>query len=386
MEYSHISKINKMEKVGVITFYNNYNYGSSLQAFALIKFIERLGYECYLIDFCDLSKPWNRRLAFKNLFNRFFCALIHPHLFLETIKSKKIGTEQKKCSKEQGILFDDFLNNKLNLYKNDFTQSDFIAFVTGSDQVWKLSLPGLHYVFFQRFAKKKQRISYAASLGTDYIPAYNKKLLKKYLKGFSSISLRERNAVSLLSNLEESINPSFVLDPVLLVGREFWESIIPPSKERDYVLIYFLDSPEDNVFKIKNILDNYSLEKVLVINTGISWVNITKYELVNPSPFEFVSLFRNASLILTDSFHGAAFSILFEKEFLIFPRQYKIYPGQNDRILSLLELFNCKDRYINTPTYKDFPKLHQSINEIMRVMRKESITYLKHALENANKS
>lgn len=212
-----------MEKIGICTFYNNNNYGSYLQTFALEAVIGSMGYNAYLIDFNDYTKPWNRQLRNKTIFSRIKCILFHPQLLVEALKAKIVSKQSTKCSTALIRKFKDFLAENLNRYEGNYVKDNFKAFVVGSDQVWKVSLPGLHSVFFLRFCPPAKRISYAASLGGDSIPPYNAKLCYRYLKEFKAISVREDSAVTLLEGLGPDIHPTHVLDPVLLVGKDFWK-------------------------------------------------------------------------------------------------------------------------------------------------------------------
>lgn len=371
-----------MEKIGICTFYNNYNYGSYLQSFALLKKLESLGYDTFIIDFKDEGKKWNRRIKYMNNLVRIKCLLFHPKLIHDILNLKKISRNNEYFSKEQKLSFDSFKDNYLKFYSEDYTKDDFRAFIAGSDQVWKLTLPGLHYVFFLRFTKKKKRISYAASLGTDRIPKYNRKLLKKYIEDFSSVSVRESNSVTLLSDLQKKTPIHHVLDPVLLVGKKFWENILPSIEYKEYVLLYFLDSPYD-IEKIKSIIRRYPHKEVLQINTGITISEIPHTKIINPSPLEFVSLINHCNVMITDSFHGSAFSILFNKEFFTIKRSYKIFNSQNDRIISLLNLFQCPQRYIDQEFEVDNIKTidYDKIREILKISQEQSLSFLKKALK-----
>lgn len=375
-----------MEKIGICTYYHNYNYGSYLQSYALLRAIEKLGYEAYLIDFNDLSKDWNRLLHKRTIINRLKCLLVNPQLLVATFRARKIKQEQTVCSEEQSQKFDIFAKEKLRFFKDDYTIAEFKTFIVGSDQVWKLSLPGLHYVFFLRFTSKSKRISYAASIGADEIPSYNRKLLKKYLNGFNSISVREVKSVTLLTELDSNLVIRNVLDPVLLVGKEFWENEIPKINISGYILLYFLDSFDNNIDGVNNIISQYPDSKILLVNTGIRAIHIPGIQIINPSPLEFVRFILNSKAVLTDSFHGTAFSILFSKEFYTFPRSYKIYSGQKDRLASILGIFSCSDRYIEGDAiFSNIKPLDKTnMQSILERERNKSWNYLINAIRKTN--
>mgnify|MGYP003297187912 CR=1 FL=1 len=337
-----------MKKVGICTFYNNNNYGSYLQSFALIEKVKSMGFDSYLIDFADYSKVWNKRLKYSTILNRFKCLLLNPSLLVETIKAKIISRDSILCPADLQNKFKAFSQNYLSFYNDNYIKDDFAAFIVGSDQVWKVTMPGLHQVFFLRFCSPLKRISYAASLGSDEIPNYNKKQLFRYLNEFKAISVREDTAVSLLNSEEYDLNPIQVLDPVLLVGRCFWEQYIQPVCHEKYIFLYFLDSISSTQRQLNKIIAQYPGYKLICAHTGVK-IDGFDVEYIMPSPLEFVSLVKNCFAMITDSFHGTAFSIIFDKNFYVLPRNYKIYGGQKDRILSLLRMFNCVDRLLLNP-------------------------------------
>ena len=337
-----------MKKIGICTFYNNNNYGSYLQSYALLNKVRSLGYDAYIIDFKDYSKSWNRRIRNITILNRLKCIIGHPMLLLETVKARFVSKASTKCSPNLAHKFTDFSNRHLSFYSGDYTDGSFHAFIAGSDQVWKITLPGLHYVFFLQFCCTEKRISYAASLGSDKIPNFNRKVLCRYLKSFKAISVREDSAIELLNSLGLKLPLVQVLDPVLLVGEKFWlKAINPEPITTGYVFLYFLDPLNDNVHILNRILARYSHCKILMIDTGVRLNDVVGIKYIEPTPLEFVSLIKNSDVVVTDSFHGTAFSLLFTKEFYVIPRNYSIYPGQRDRLLSLLRMFNCSTRYID---------------------------------------
>lgn len=372
-----------MKKIGICTFYNNNNYGSYLQAFALKSFLCQKGCETHIIDFTDYTKPWNRKLRNKTICSRVRCLLLHPKLLIETIKAKFISNQSIICSNEQREKFHFFYKKYLCPYSGNFLDESFSYFIVGSDQVWKVSMPGLHQVFFLRFCSPSKRISYAASLGAETIPRYNKKQLYKYLKEFKAISVREKATVSLLNQLESGIQSTLVLDPVLLVGDAFWKRYIKPNKAYQYVFMYFLDDVNEYEIQIGSLLERYPDCKIFMVDTGVRFPKLTNVEYIKPDPFEFVSYIHNSLAVVTDSFHGTAFSILLNREFYVYPRHYKIYSGQSARIYSLLELFQCKERLIySTTDTNNIPSLNwRSINDIMSQMREISSVFLNKSVE-----
>lgn len=334
-----------MKKIGVVTFFSNYNYGSSLQAYSLCSYINNMGYECHIIDYLDYDNPINVKLHIKTYMNRLFGMVCHPSIAIETLKGKKKAIDSINRDKTITDMYDQFNNDFLKPYKGNYL--DFDAFVCGSDQVWKLTSPGLHEVFFLRFVGSNKRIAYAVSLGTDEIPKYNKRRFKKYISEFKAISVREDDSKKLLKN-ELNIDTVQVLDPVLLVGDKFWEEIIRnmPSYQKNYLVCYFLDDYSDQIEFILGKAESLECD-IIIIESDIIVPEAIKQKAtsIKPTPFEFVKLIHDSKGIFTDSFHGMAFSILFNKLFWGIPRKYKVYAGQRNRIDSLLRLTDLCSRY-----------------------------------------
>lgn len=374
------------KKVGIVTYYSFYNYGSSWQAYALVNTINELGYEARLIDFANYNKEWNNKLRKKVLFHRLIAMLLHPSTIKKTLQTKFIGNKVVKLRDEEiQEKFETFLHKSLPLSNDDFSlkKSDYAAFVCGSDQVWQLEPPGLHYIFFLRFCEAKKRISYAASFGTTTIPKYNKKHLKKYLEGFSAISVREDGGVKIVNSLTKKIVAKQVLDPVLLKPTEWWENkteeILTPEK---YVVCYFLGKPD----RYEPIIR----EKGAKEKAGIIWI-VTGFEnaqsediVLKPTPKQFLWLIKNATHVFTDSLHGCEFALTYKKQFTICKRQYLTGPEQQSRLDSLMRLLKLDTQsstFDNGIGYDSTSVDYDKIEQILKNERTSSLNYLHDALK-----
>ena len=338
--------MNNKKKIGIITYYNFYNYGSVLQAYALSKFINSLSddYEAILIEYDKNNKLRNKVISDRILF--MFChpSTIVPFLQLRKNASNAVNDNNSSViSKFNSFISENFILDREYFYKDT---DSYYAFIAGSDQVWQLNAPGLHYTFFLRFALKKQRISYAASFGTVTIPKSHVNRLRKYLLGFKNISVREKDGLDIIRKVfPKGDGPETVqvLDPVLLVGSDFWKNVLTKRDEIQgkYILCYFLGDPSAYINSINEFAGQKGL-KIIWIATGFEMSQGTiKY----PDPFEFVNLFSNASYVCTDSLHGTEFSILFHKQFTCFPRVYTTGKEQVSRIRSLTDLLSLTSRY-----------------------------------------
>lgn len=326
-------------KVAVISRHSVANYGSLWQAYALQTAIEKLGIEAVNINYTpagevagNLAKTlvnqsrWSKNPLTKLL----FLAYQYPS-FTHTFHT-----------------FEKFRKSILNETKTYTSSSDLAAdlpdadiFCTGSDQVWNVLYDGnIDDTYFLDFLPDgKRRIAYAASFGGNKFENNDTDKYRNYLKRYDSISVREDSGIEILKGF--GIDGKQVLDPTLLLGREDWENLLPPKeKKEDYILIYQLRPNKD--------FDNYAVE--LSNRTGLKLVRIStmlfqkmkcgEFHYI-PDPGEFLWYIKNATCLLTDSFHGTCFAINFNTQFI------EILPGRfNARNQSLLRAMGVEDRIL----------------------------------------
>lgn len=336
----------KMKKIGIVTFFSNYNYGSVLQAYALMQYLNNQGYDAKIIDYLSNENAYNKQVKFRTLSSRIITSIKAPSTWKTVLRGKRASVNSEKViPKETAEMYEVFRRDWLKPYgKSYHKDNDFDAFICGSDQIWQVSMPGLNYAFFLRFASENKRIAYAVSLGSVSIPKFNRKKFVKVVSGFKAISVRERKSKEMIEEI--CLNSvTHVLDPTLLVGRDFWDYKSNKTRINDrYILCYFLDE----IYGKNNIefLAKCAGIKVLWIDTGAP---IPQFATgIKLAPFEFVSSIKNAEYVFTDSFHGCCFASLFEKNFYVIKRKYKGYPAQHIRISEMLELIGMKDREVNS--------------------------------------
>lgn len=374
-----------MKNIGIVTYYKIYNYGSVLQAYALSKKIESFGFNAEIIDYLDNEQMCFNKIKKRTYINRMLVSFKSPILLFNTLNTKRKGQKFiEGISNDHKRKFDEFLNEFLKLSKVDVIENKdyYSAFVCGSDQVWQLSAPGLHELYYLRFTTKQKRIAYAPSFGSLTIPWYNKRRLAKYLSEFQYLSIRESSGVDVINKSINKVVPQ-VLDPVLLMGSEFWDKMtLDIKKDNKFIFCYFLG----DISKYTNII--YLLKKkydasLLVIESGCN--NELEAEFVQATPIEFISLMKYSEFVITDSLHGTEFAINFNKDFIVLERNYITVPEQNTRLLSLLSLLNLKDRYIHSCQINDFIIKsidYINVESILENEREKSNEYLKNALEN----
>ena len=346
------------------------NYGGTLQNFALQVVLRRLGHNPVTIDYRNSSPLWfwicqslktillyifpDKRRPFtpyRNVFPRKSCIMnfVNKHIKL---------TDKQYLSYKKSVIRD---------YKID-------AVIVGSDQVWRpLYNPGCLYDTYLSFLKKEPvlKLSYAASFGVDnweYSIKQTKKC-SKLVKSFRAVSVRESSGVSLCKKYL-GVNAVEVLDPTLLLSCDDYYSVCAdiPIKKNRYVCSYVLDMDEKKKNVIQNFADRYNCELVL-----FSAHSSLKYTLE-----EWLALFRDATYVITDSFHGTVFSIIFHKEFYSL---VNVCRGAS-RFVSLLSKFGLGSRLVNNqiPEYSETIDWN-FVDERKKVWVDESLKFLSDALK-----
>ncbi len=368
-------------KIDLITLHNVKNYGSALQTYATQYVLKNLG--CSEVEVINYSRKDLREEEL--LKNRIKTSKIFSKNFLTRFIGKiTLGPSIKKQCK----VFNKFLNDNINLSKKYNSYEELASnppeadiYCTGSDQVWNSSWnKGIEKAFFLEFVpNNKKRISYAASFGKDKLDDDEIEITKEMLKKYSDISVREKSAVNICSELGIS-EVKHVLDPTLLLKKEDWSKLKTDIKTKGkYILVYQLNTknPEFDEY-VKKLSKHKKMPIIRVSNVVYQMFKYGKFDYC-PTVNQFVSYFLNAEYIVTDSFHATAFSINFNKKFLsIFPKKF------STRLQSILELTGLEERKVT-----DFTKFDtidkeinwEKVNRIIDEERKKSTDYLKEAIK-----
>ena len=346
-----------MKMIGVCIKYFHENYGGMLQAFATTKLLDKYGIEYELIRY---QKKKNIGFIIKSI----------PRIFNNVLLNDKYEAFQKKLSLKKHPEFMDkdrirmeafhkFREEKFGeklseIYKGykelkEGSKND-VAFFTGSDQLW--SPAGLPTNFYNlKFVPKEiRKISYASSFGVKYIPWYQKRRTAAFLNRIEFISMRENSGKDIVKELTGRDVP-VVLDPVFMFNEEEWENLIPIKNEYDekYIFAYFLGKEKEHRQAVKDLAKKTGL-KIVTLRHLDQFVNEDEnfgdYAPYDVGPDKFLNLLRGATYICTDSFHGAIFSIIHKKQFIVFNRYSdKSKHSKNSRIDSLcqnLGITNCR--------------------------------------------
>lgn len=335
-------------RVGLITIYHVPNYGSVLQTYATQILLEKLGYECDIINY-KYPNEYHHSLGRQK----------------QSIKSKigrllGLSASHRKEKKLESFKKRHFNFTKLYSHLSELKKANwekYDIFVVGSDQVWKSKYTLGDTAFLLSFApENKKRLSIASSFATSSIPKEYRERYKRELEKFNAISVRESNGADIIKDdLKLQCNAEVVLDPTLLLNKEEWLSIVPRSnfrKQKKYILLYMLTyafEPRPYIFDvIKHLqsLDDYeviALEGHTPVEKAQGVVMIDKSDSSIP---EFIDLFANADVVVTSSFHGTAFAVNFGIPLI------SIVPGDNgdDRQSSLLKAIELDCCIANTQT------------------------------------
>lgn len=365
-------------KIAIVTWKGQGNYGTNLQSFALIQFLKDKGYDVVLLE--KKEYPISIKSYIKFILNIIGYYKIKRVLKNKTAKEKKIE-----------LFHDRFYIIKCLYTKSHFRriEDDVDVFVSGSDQIWNSYYKYDPFMFLD-FVKSKKKISYASSIGTASIPNKYKNDIKTYLQEYKHISVREQSACNVLNELLETRSVKHVMDPTFLLDIGDWMKLTKYANygmifPKKYILCYFIGEKkyDDEISIIKNI---YKIDSVIIVkpkdNHPFSFNGAI--ELLDAGPIEFVDLIMKSSLVCTDSFHATALSLNFMKNFVEFMRfSNEDTYSQNSRIVDLLERYNLIGRIFseNSITWANDID-YSAVSLKIESDREGSIKYLINAIEN----
>ncbi|KXX85126.1 polysaccharide pyruvyl transferase family protein [Bacillus cereus] len=320
-----------MKKAEIITYHFVPNYGAVLQVYALQKILRQYVDNVEILDY----RPKAINSTYAPINTNTIKSLISTILSLPSYLNKR--SKFRLFEKE-------YLNLSKNRYEvsKDIVGLDADYVFLGSDQVWNFEITdGFDPVYFGRIKESKASkvISYAASLGKGTLSQGEITIFEEVLRNVDSISVREREAANLLTQCTDK-NIEVVLDPTLLLSKEEWNVIPSNANYGEYVLLYTLADYKETREMAKKIAEYKGIK---VIEISGKRKNIKhKYShtvLYNAGPIEFLSLIKNAEFVVTDSFHGTAFSVNFNKQFVTIPHKTR-----GGRMLGLLQKLNLEHR------------------------------------------
>ncbi len=365
------------QKVGILTFSYSSNPGSVLQAYALQKTINDMdGQNAFIINYQKTGA--DRPVVGQNVFYGPLRTWTPKKLISWTVRCIAYPARMRKYKRffNKYYRFDPqnhpCLKEELSTYLNSYD-----AFVVGSDQVWNFDSINVDTTYFLDFVKNgAKKISYAASLGRSGIPEDKQAIAEPLLRDFSAVSVRERSSVKAVQTLS-SVLVEWVLDPSLLLDKEWNDMAIAP-KEKNYVFLYLReDTPQMEEFANK-LAERHGLSLIKVMTHWKCDKNGNKRKPLGP--LEWLGYVNNAKYVVTNSFHGICFSLVYRKNFYV-----DLLKGEraftNPRIAEVLEQFELMDRCIDgVDGYTTTPVDYEAVDAIREQRKQASLTYLRNAL------
>jgi hypothetical protein len=358
-------------KIGILTYHRTLNYGGCLQALATRIVLEQMGHSVYYVDYwpkyhSDVYSEFSfdKVKRIRGLKNKI-------RLVLDEIK---YGPYRKKRRDN----FMNFINNEIIPFCRPFDENyDIVLY--GSDQIWRKQpvLNDYNPVYFaDNSIKASKHIAFSASMGNLPTSEDDKQEIKKLVSHFDDISVREQALQELLLSLGlKDVN--LTLDPTLLLSRDQWNYLMGSinSNTSRYVLLYALHDYFDKE-KIKDFASARGL-KVKTIY-GIANSDDSDTVITTAGPRDFISLIQNADYVFTSSFHGLAFSLVFEKEFFV------SFGDNAERAKSLLDSVGLMNRFLLPKA--SIPEKLETINykivkERLQILKDHSFAYLKDVIK-----
>ena len=361
-------------KIGMITYHRALNYGAVLQAYALQQVISGMmekNDECLLLDYqCKKIEDMS-------------CAVHKDKRFLKDIVKApfRAGSLRKKSK-----AYRSFVGRYLNVFplennRPDVAESYFDRIITGSDQLWNYRVCGNDDTYFLDFVRdSSKKYSYAVSLGMKKCFLENKERILNNLKDFSCISLREPIGEEEICKVNPNIRTD--VDPTLLLDAERWTSDFDlTNKIGNYILVYCVAPPKDLMSVAQKLSEKEKLPVFILTEKLSDRIKYKKCKCIfGEDPIQFLSLIKNASCVLTTSFHATVFSLKFHKRLYA---ETENLSGHNDRIDNLIRLtdaYECINEEFIVSGKSMSEERWQIIDKNIDSISEPSVRYLKSVI------
>ena len=366
-------------KVGVITLHNSPNYGSCLQTYATQVVLTRVGANAEIIDYYrkdaipenEVDRALNGQLVKKM-----------PIFKVPGVKQIAKIPVSRMVARRRAPL-DEFRHSRLALTERPYYSAEELdsnppvadIYCTGSDQVWNsIWNNGFDRAFYLSFAPEgKRKIAYAASIGKANLEDWEAEPMRKALSSYSCISVREQEAADLLESI--GVHGAVpVIDPTLMLNRDDWEEIADGwVSPEPYILVYQLNRNAEFDSYVQKVAKKTGL-KVMRIAYGVHEKRSGENAVVCPSVGRFLSLFLGAEIVITDSFHGTAYSVNLGKKFVT------VSPGRFcGRIANLLQMTGLENHSL--ASFSDFQIAEETEDfsfsqSVLNRKREEAVSFL----------
>lgn len=323
-------------KIAILTWTHTSNFGTALQAYALQAYLKKLGHEVVLIDYNGEC----RKINYRQLIQR---KIRNCKFRIKRILSGYSDSERTDNIKK-------FLHQNIQFTKpittvHAFIQlnDDYDCFICGSDQIWNPM--GCDEQYFLKFANNdKLKVAYAPSFGVSHISPYENDYYGELLSGFNLLTVREEAGASIIESIT-GFRPQIVVDPVFLIPSSEWSKYASSDCGNNYVYTFLLSKNVNHLNAAKSYAKKNHLPLRYVVLDAFSTKDSLSTEVNSVS--DFLGYIENASVVFTDSFHVAAFSLIFNKQVYIFRRfSDKNEKSQNSRVETLTRLFKIESHLL----------------------------------------
>lgn len=375
--------------IGIITFYDGTNYGTTLQALALQKTVCKLGFDNEVINYVPYLE--NRKIDIIKY------RVTHPKAMAGKIYEKILCKKHNRMKDLRAKKFEEFIKNNIVLGKTKYHYNkDFLVnppkydgYIVGSDQTWNPYVAGNPDCLYLSFANKSAwKGTYAPSISLDSLNEKQKDRLRQLTEDFEYLSCREESGSQ---NIRECTGKKVttVLDPTMLMDTYEWEKYIQATeKPKEYILQYFLGDNKE----FRDIVQKIALQlNCEIVTLPYSNLDIKGDGTNYAGPGEFLDLIKNAKLVCTDSFHGTVFSVIFRTPMITFDKHSNDdIKSENSRIHDLLNSLGLNDRLFTSSKSIDFDSLlvldSERIDSRLKALRDKSLSYLSEMLKNQGRS
>ena len=332
-------------KIGILTQPLHANYGGLLQAFALQVILKRMGHDVLTVNWAHDSSYMRWGLD--------CCTTVVQRLMLRPVRFPSSPAKVKYMRR----FTDRFIASHIAITRSmhristkKLERYGFEAYVVGSDQVWRLAYNAHIEWMYLSFVKDKsvKRVAYAASFGIDHwdYPQTVSQTCTDLAQRFDGISVREMDAVQLIKD-NLGVSAQYVLDPTLLLNVEDYEQLLslPEAKPSGSIAVYMLDMNDEK----RTLLDALQLRlhcNIHIIgNPNAQNCNFDYKERQSPPVEDWLNGIRQSDYVVTDSFHGTVFSIIFHKSFVCLGNKDR----GNPRFSSILGMAGLENRQLDSP-------------------------------------
>lgn len=365
-------------KVGILTFPNSSSYGAALQMFALYQTCRDLGYDAEIVNYFNL---WMKQMK---------------HVTVGQGKGKALLWGKRKandllhiCMKARFARFEKQMHKYPRKAVSDPAQLSLLAkrygaVICGSDQVWNPDITGEDLSYFLNFCgEETARVSYAPSFGVEALAGQYAQKVRRELEAFDHLSIREEVGQRMIRDLA-GLDAKLVVDPTFLLDAAMWQKYEQPHPQAKgaYILYYTVRSSK-TLWKHCLSLARKTNMKILRVGSNVVSKYLKKVDGVEDvcdiGPGQWLYLMRNASYVVTNSFHGTAFSINYGKNFYV-----EFSSATNSRLSNIVKLLGLEDRVVYEDTDIAASAADYGVTAaVLPQMKAESLAFLADALHSA---